>query len=169
MERFATLDFETANWNRTSVCSLGVVIVEQGVVTDKLYSLICPQPNFYSYRNTQVHGLQKADTADAPVFPEVWRKIAPRIRDMPLVAHNSVFDEGCLKAVHAFYGMAYPDYHFYCTYRLSRKLFKGLANYQLHTVSAHCGYELNDHHYALADAEACAVIMLNILKQGILY
>ena len=60
--------------------------------------------------------------------------------------------------------MNYPDYRFYCTYRLSRKLFKGLENYQLHTVSAFCGYELENHHHALADAEACGVIMRTILN-----
>lgn len=163
--RFAALDFETANWNRTSVCSVGIVIVSNGQIEDKLYSLVRPEPDFYSYRNTLVHGLTKRDTADAPAFPEVWAKIAPRLKGLPLVAHNSTFDEGCLKALHEHYGIPYPYYRFYCTYRLSRRLFKGLENYQLHTVSAHCGYELTDHHYALADAEACAAIMLRILQE----
>ena len=61
--------------------------------------------------------------------------------------------------------MDYPGYSFYCTYRLSRKLFKGLENYQLHTVSSFCGYDLKNHHHALADAEAVAVIMQSILQQ----
>lgn len=87
------------------------------------------------------------------------------VKGMPLVAHNSMFDEGCLKAVFALYEMDYPDYRFYCTYRLARKLFKGLENYQLHTVAAHCGFDLTNHHHALADAEACGVIMQEVLKQ----
>lgn len=165
MQRFAAIDFETANWYRTSICSVGVVIVNGERIEDKLYGLVRPRPDFYSYRNTQIHGLTKWDTQHAPEFPELWQKIAPRIAGLPLVAHNSVFDEGCLKAVYALYGMPYPDYRFYCTYRLSRKLFKGLENYQLHTVSAYCGYDLIDHHYALSDAEACSVIMQAILKQ----
>ena len=81
------------------------------------------------------------------------------------MAHNSVFDEGCLRAVHALYEMDYPDYRFYCTCRLARKYFKGLENYQLHTVSAFCGFDLLHHHNALADAEAAAVIMQSILAQ----
>lgn len=165
MERFATIDFETANWERTSVCSVGVVWVEKGMITDKFYSLIHPTPNYYSYRNTQVHGLTREDTDDEPAFPTVWREIAPMLKGIPLVAHNSVFDEGCLKAVHSLYEMPYPDYKFYCTYRLARKWFKGLTNYQLHTVSAHCGYHLENHHHALSDAEAATVIMQAILKQ----
>ena len=34
----------------------------------------------------------------------------------------------------------------------------GAPNHQLHTVAAACGYRLENHHNALADAEACAWI-----------
>lgn len=165
MERFAAIDFETANWQRTSVCAVGVVVINQGKLEEQFYSLIQPAPNFYSRRNTEIHGLSRLDTEDAPVFPTVWREILPLVKGIPLVAHNSVFDEGCLRAVHALYEMDYPDYRFYCTCRLARKYFKGLENYQLHTVSAFCGFDLLHHHNALADAEAAAVIMQSILAQ----
>ncbi len=165
MERFAAIDFETANWQRTSVCAVGVVVINQGKLEEQFYSLIQPAPNFYSRRNTEIHGLSRSDTEDAPVFPTVWREILPLVKGIPLVAHNSVFDEGCLRAVHALYEMDYPDYRFYCTCRLARKYFKGLDNYQLHTVSAFCGFDLLHHHNALADAEAAAVIMQSILAQ----
>lgn len=164
MEKFAAIDFETANWQRASVCSVGVVIVNKGKIENKFYSLIRPVPNFYSRKNTSIHGLTREDTDDAPVFPTVWRELSLLVKGLPLVAHNSMFDEGCLKAAHAVYEMHYPGYRFYCTYRLSRKLFKGLENYQLHTVSAYCGYPLAHHHHALADAEACAAIMCTVLQ-----
>jgi DNA polymerase-3 subunit epsilon len=38
-----------------------------------------------------------------------------------------------------------------------------LENHQLQTVAAACGYELENHHHALADAEACAWIAREIL------
>lgn len=112
MNEFAAIDFETANWQSTSVCSVGVVVVKEGNIEDKYYSLIHPAPNFYSRRNTAVHGLTREDTEEAPAFPTVWREILPMIKGLPLVAHNSVFDEGCLKAVHALYEMVYPGYPF---------------------------------------------------------
>ena len=62
MENFAAIDFETANEQRTSVCSVGVVIVRDGEFTDSFYSLIRPEPEYYSYWNTRVHGLTLADT-----------------------------------------------------------------------------------------------------------
>lgn len=164
MENFAAIDFETANRERSSVCSVGIVIVKDGKIADKIYRLIRPYPNYYSYWNTQIHGLTFNDTAQAPTFPEVWREIAPRIDGLPLVAHNSPFDEGCLKAAFQVYHMAYPEYTFYCTCRASRRTFgKQLPNHQLQTVALRCGYDLHQHHHALCDAEACAQIAITIL------
>lgn len=164
MNDFAAIDFETANHQPTSVCSIGIVIVRNGIVTDKFYSLIHPVPNYYNLINTQIHGITEADTCDAPFFPEVWSLIEPLLHGLTLVAHNSPFDERCLKASFEYYDMPYPGYKFLCTCRASRRMFgRSLPNHQLHTVASHCGYNLKDHHHALADAEACAHIALNIL------
>lgn len=164
MKDFAAIDFETANRQRSSMCSVGVVIVKDGRVVEKLYSLIYPRPGFFSYWATRIHGLTMRDVEDAPPFPEVWSQIAPKIEGLPLVAHNCSFDEGCLKAAFEIYDMAYPRYTFYCTYRASRKQLKGiLPNHQLQTVAKYCGYDLERHHHALADAEACAAIAIRLL------
>ncbi len=164
MDDFAAIDFETANGSRSSVCSVGVVIVRGREVVDRFYSLIYPEPDYFTYWTTQVHGLTIDDVEGAPLFPDVWRQIAPKIEGLPLVAHNSPFDEGCLKAAFRTYGMDYPGYRFYCTCRASRaKLGKRLPNHQLQTVAAYCGYDLTKHHHALADAEACAAIALQLL------
>ena len=162
MDNFAAIDFETANNERTSVCSVGVVIVKDGEIVDKFYSLIHPEPDYYLYWNTCVHGLTREDTANAPVFSEVWKQVEPKITGLPLVAHNKAFDEACLKAVFRTYCMDYPDYEFYCTYQASRKL-KVLRNHQLHTVAEFFGFDLKNHHHALADAEACAWIARYVL------
>ena len=179
---FIAIDFETANQHPSSVCSVGVVIVRGGRVVDTFYSLIQPEPNYYSYFCQQVHGITQGDTDDAPVFSVVWQQLEERIADVffpdkpeaddirhqiaaiPLVAHNARFDEGCLKAVFRVYQMDYPDYRFYDTLTASRRQFgHALPNHQLHTVAAACGYDLRRHHHAQADAEACAAIALYLL------
>ena len=109
MDNFAAIDFETANNERTSICSVGVVIVRNGEIADRFYSLVHPEPDYYLYWNTRIHGLTQEDTAHAPVFSEVWKQVAPKIEGLPLVAHNKAFDEGCLKAVFRTYCMDYPD------------------------------------------------------------
>jgi DNA polymerase-3 subunit epsilon len=166
MQNFAAIDFETANFHMTSVCSVGIVVVRNGVVVDKFYELIRPAPNFYNFRNTQIHGLSVSDTASADLFPAVWARANALIADLPLVAHNSPFDQGCLRAAHLHYGMSYPDYTFACTCRLARRAFPGLVNHKLHTVAAHVGFDLRNHHHALADAEACAAIAMAVWGRG---
>lgn len=165
MSSFAAIDFETANSQRSSVCSVGIVIVKDGIITERFHQLIRPRPNFYTHWTTQVHGMTAADTNQSPDFPEVWDMIASKLQGIPLVAHNSPFDEGCLKAVFETYNLTYPHYTFYCTCRLAKRMYRGLVNHQLHTVSSHCGYNLERHHHALADAEACAAIVLNMFKE----
>ena len=201
---FIAIDFETANQEPSSVCSVGVVMVRDGQIVDSFYSLIQPEPNYYNYWCQRVHGISQDDTEDAPVFSKVWQQLEERIvevyfsepteqrepssslewpsRDggrrsqqelddiryliaaLPLVAHNARFDEGCLKAVFKVYQMDYPDYRFYDTLTASRRQFgHSLPNHQLQTVAAACGYDLQNHHHALADAEACAEIALNLL------
>lgn len=162
MTDFAAIDFETANGRRCSVCSVGVVIVRGGEIVDKFYSLIKPTPNYYNYWTTQVHGLTRKDTDSAPVFPEVWEQIRNRIEGLPLVAHNRPFDESCLKAVFEEYDMEYPGYEFHCTLAASRRHLK-IRSHQLHLSAAACGYVMENHHHALADAEACAAIALKLL------
>jgi len=175
MKDFAAIDFETANGERTSVCSVGIVVVRDGQIKDSFYSLIQPEPNYYNWFCTQVHGLCREDTDQAPVFPRVWREAEKLLRlsgeeaqrlgtpFLPLVAHNKAFDESCLKAVFRCYQMDYPDYPFFCTLVASRKAFPRARNHQLQTIAQLCGYNLEHHHNALADAEACAWIAREIL------
>jgi DNA polymerase-3 subunit epsilon len=62
MKDFAAVDFETANYNHSSVCSLGVVIVREGRIVESIHRLIRPEPDWYSQGNTQIHGMTDADT-----------------------------------------------------------------------------------------------------------
>ena len=173
MKDFVAIDFETANGKPSSVCSVGVVIVQGGEIVDSFYSLIRPMPNYYAYFCQEVHGLGHCDTDEARKFPEVWVDAQKKIHEyfpymedgeVPFVAHNAHFDERCLRAVFAAYDIAYPDYEFGDTYQAARRHFGcTLPNHQLHTVSAACGYDLTNHHHALADAEACAWIARKIL------
>jgi len=165
LDTFAAIDFETANNERTSVCSVGIVVVRNGVVADSFYSLIKPEPEYYNYWCTQVHGITIDDTRNAPVFPEVWKQVEPLIEGMPLVAHNKAFDENCLKAVFRCYQMDYPDYTFLCTLQKSKRVWP-CGHHNLDIIAERCGYHLANHHHALADAEACAAIALKLFNHN---
>ncbi len=164
MKDFAAIDFETANRHLSSVCSVGIVVVRNEIIVDRFYSLIHPVPNYYAPTNIAIHGITKEDTDAEDYFPEVWSGVEKIIEGLPLVAHNSRFDEGCLKAVFKRFQLDYPNYEFYCTCTASRRHFgKSLPNHRLPTVAKRCGYNLETHHHALCDAEAAAVIAIKIL------
>ena len=56
MERFAAIDFETANGKRSSICSIGIAILEDDWVVDSIYTLVRPTPNFYTRWTTVYMG-----------------------------------------------------------------------------------------------------------------
>lgn len=161
---FAAIDFEAANSELTSACSMGIVIVRNDVIVDEFYSLLHPQPNYYDFWTTKVHGIRKKDTENAPLFPEAWGRIARKLKGLPMVAHGSLFDERVLKALHQYYHIRYPGFQFYCTHRGSEKLLPDAESHKVQSLARHFGYdyEQKKHHDALSDAEACATIAMHI-------
>ena len=69
LKDFASIDFEIANVNRSSVCSVGIAIVKDRKIVDTFYSLIKPRPNYYYWKFTEILGLNKSDTINASAFP----------------------------------------------------------------------------------------------------
>ncbi len=111
------------------------------------------------------------DTCAEREFPEVWAEAVKKVHEyflyiedgeVPFVVHNKAFDENCLKAVFRAYDIAYPDYEFECTLLKSRKIWPE-GHHNLDIIAGYCGYDLENHHHALADAEACAWIAREIL------
>ena len=161
---FAAIDFEAANAELTSACSMGIVIVRNDEIADSFYTLLRPVPNYYDFWTTKVHGIRRKDTEDAPTFAEAWSRVAHKLDGLPMVAHGSLFDERVLKALHKHYHIRYPEYKFYCTHRGSEKLLPEAESHKVHELAKLFGYnhEKSKHHNALADAEACAVVAMHI-------
>ncbi|MCP9612610.1 3'-5' exonuclease [Coprobacter tertius] len=166
MKDFAAIDFETANYNRTSICSIGIVVVRDGEIKQSIYRLVKPLPNYYIRRfSEEIHGIYYNDTCNAPDFSEVWNEIFPLVGDIPFVAHNKAFDETVLRATLEAYGIRFPEHPFYCTLQTARKKIPRAAieNYRLPTVCRYLGIDFTLHHHALADAEGCARIAMQLL------
>ncbi len=163
MTRFAAIDFETASYGRDSACAVGVVIVEQGRIVQRLYELIRPPTPEFAF--THIHGLTWNDVKNASVFDVVWTDIARELSGVEfLAAHNAPFDKGVLGACCATYGLADPDQSFVCTVRLARAQWD-IYPTRLPDVCRHLGIDLN-HHQADSDAEACARIVIAAEQDG---
>ncbi len=135
---FVAMDFETANHQPYSACSLALVMVKNSRIVDEFYTLIQPETPFF-WRNVQIHGIHQEDVRNAPKFPEVWQTIQPYFQKNRLVvAHNAAFD----------------------TKVLARRLFPEFPNHRLNTVCENLNIQLDHHHDALEDSRACAEILL---------
>lgn len=166
MDNFVAIDVETANNYRTSICSIGAVKVKGGVIVDTFYEFVCPEPNFYfRYFTERIHGISRKDTDDARNFAQVWDDVEKFRENLPLVAHNKAFDEGCIRECFRMHRMDYPEYPFYCTLQTAkRKIPRGMiGSFSLPVLADFFGIPFYNHHNALADAEACAKIAMVIL------
>lgn len=157
---FIAFDFETANAEKHSACSIALVMVQNSKIVGHYYTLIKPETDFH-WRNIQVHGIKPEDVENAPTFPEVWAEISQYFQDgRLLVAHNAAFDVNVLKGCLAYYDLEQPHFMSLCTVRSSKKLLPDFENHRLNTVAYNLGIDLENHHHALDDSIACASILL---------
>lgn len=165
MNDFVAIDVETANNEPSSICAIGAVKVRDGVIVDRRYSLVRPEPDWYAYFCTRVHGLTDDDTWDAPSFGTVWEEWQPWLDGLPLVAHNARFDAGCIRQACRVYGLEPPEQQFLCTLTAARQTIPRTlcASKSLDSLCQYFGIPLKNHHNALDDAEAAAKLAVVLL------
>ncbi len=152
LKTFTAIDFETAQGYRHSICQVGIVRVENGIITEEINLLVQPPDNYYWVKFIDIHGITPEDTANEPTFNQIWHKIEHLIKDQDVVAHNGIsFDFPVLEKTLEYYGMVAPHYNKHCTYRL--------YNDNLASLCRAYNIPLN-HHDALSDARACAELFL---------
>lgn len=149
---FTAFDFETMTSERTSSCAIGIARVVDNVIVEKFYSLIKPIPDNSENINTFVNGISMEMVQDAPTFVELWQKIENYFTGQIIVAHGLAFDLDVLRKQISYYGID----HVPC---------RGIDTYELtgHNLVDSCknlNIPFTNHHDALADATACAEIVL---------
>jgi DNA polymerase-3 subunit epsilon len=152
---FTAIDFETAQGYRWSICQVGLVRVENGIITHEIDLLVQPPDNYYWQRFTEIHGISARETINAPTFDQIWHKIAPFIENQNVIAHNGFgFDFPVLSKTLEYYEMPTPDYNKFCTYKIYKSNLANLC--QEHNIPL-------NHHDALSDARTCAELYLRSL------
>lgn len=158
---FTAIDFETATGYAHSACAVGIITVEEGIITEEYHTLIQPPDNEYWYRNVMVHGIKPVQTLYVPSFDVLFPEIKQRLSGRKIVAHNEAFDRNVLAKTMRYYGLYYDEHDFperwECTCRIYRA--KGYKPANLKACSDRNGIELN-HHEALSDARACAKLYM---------
>lgn len=160
---FVAIDFETANSLRSSACSLGIVIVENGKITDTKEWLVRPKENYFDPYNTYIHGITEEDVKNEPEFNELWPEIKNYLENNLVIAHNASFDLSVLRYVLDEYKLPYPELDYSCTRVVSKKTWGKLINYRLETVAELLEIKFQ-HHNALEDALASAKVLLKCFE-----
>ncbi|WP_344297695.1 3'-5' exonuclease [Agromyces neolithicus] len=159
---FTAIDFETANSSGASACSVGLVKVRDGRVVDRVHWYIRPPfpHDEFSQWNVRIHGITPAMVADAPGWGTRVAGLREFAGDDVLVAHNAGFDMGVIVKSSEALGLAVPDYRSLCSLQVARRTYH-LDSYRLPVAAMAAGFEGFSHHDALADAEACAAIIVH--------
>jgi DNA polymerase III subunit epsilon len=161
--RYLAIDFETANAKRTSICAFGFALFENGSLLESGVELCKPEPNYYDYWNTRIHGITFDDTCHLPDFSGQMAKFAYYQPDF-LVAHNASFDMSCLRQWCNLASLEYPNYPYVCTLITSKILHPGHPS---HTLDAMCRlYQVPlNHHEAGSDAAGCGYLFAEANKK----
>lgn len=70
-DTFTAIDFETAQGHRWSICQVGLVRVEDGIITKEIDFLVQPPDNYYWNKLIAIHGITPHDTVNEPTFDEL--------------------------------------------------------------------------------------------------
>lgn len=160
---FVAIDFETATSKYTSVCSLGICVVENGEITERKEIFIKPVPFEFNEYNIKIHGITPDAVRNKPTFDKYWDELKPYLENKIVVAHNAMFDVGVLCAVLDSFGIDYPTFDYLCTVKLSQMAYPELPKHKLNCLCDALGITFS-HHHAYDDAYACACVLMRIME-----
>lgn len=156
---FVAIDFETAISHH--ICSVGIVTVENDLITDEFQALIQPPGNQYNWHNIQVHRIKPTDTINALFFNQLYPEIKKRLLGKTVVAHNESFDRNVLKKSMADYGLDYSELNIPDRWECTLNIYRAKGFYPANLEACcHIQKIALNHHEALSDARACAKLYL---------
>lgn len=164
---FTAIDFETANSSPASACSVGLVRVRDGEVVATAGWLIRPPAGHDEFQewNVRIHGIRAHQVVDAPGWSDQLDRLCGFAGADVLVAHNAGFDLSVLRRACEATGDAAPPYRSLCSLNVARRVYD-LDSYRLPVAAAAAGFGVFPHHDALADARACAQIVIDAARRS---
>ncbi|KJS10145.1 MAG: exonuclease [Peptococcaceae bacterium BRH_c8a] len=143
---YVALDFETANHSRSSICSVGIAVVEDGNVVERGSWLVRPPDlNFHPFF-TRIHGIRAEDVMDEPDFKELWTSVLKDyLIGKTVLAHNASFDINVLRYTLDEYLIPHPQLSYQCSVIIARKTWPGLGSYKLNNLARRFGISFKHH------------------------
>ena len=159
---FVCLDFETTGFSgaKDRVTEIGAVKVLDGELAGRFTTLVNPGRPI-PWQVVNLTGITNDMVADSPMIHEVLPVFLGFLGDLPLVAHNAKFDckflERDLCALDRSIENPVAD-----TMLLARRICPGLDSYKLSSLTKYFSIPLNTAHRAWCDAEATALLYLQL-------
>ncbi|MDA3900881.1 MAG: exonuclease domain-containing protein [Spirochaetes bacterium] len=165
-QSFCALDIETTGVNpfTDKIIEIGIVkfSIDKGEV-ESYETLINPGIPV-SHQSHLIHNITEEDLTDKPAYHEVYDLIRDTIKDTYLVIQNPQFDLSFLQSENRSADLPIFTNYSFDTVILAKKVFKGLKNHKLETVSRHLNCVRNFHR-ALDDAFCCMDIFVEGVKR----
>lgn len=126
-ERFIALDTETTGIEPADriIEIAAVEVIDRRVTGAEIAHRINPEGRAITYESYQIHRIDDAAVASAPLFQEVWPQFVDFIGSDPIVIHNKAFDLGYLVPAIERAGLAPLSNNVIDSIELARELWPG--------------------------------------------
>lgn len=163
---FITIDFEIANYNLNSACSMGLVYIKGNKIVDKKHFFIQPPTLDFDPKMVGIHGITAEHVKGEKKFHEIWEEIKDVFNESStFVAHNAQFDMSVLYSCLNEYNLPFPDFTYIDSIPISTRACRGQnVRSSLKERLDFFGIPLENHHDALSDAFATAQLVLHCIK-----
>ena len=164
-QEFVAFDLETTGLSSRSdrIIEIGAVILKNGEEVDRFQTFVDPQRPL-ERKIVELTGITDEMLEGAPSIEEVLPKFLDFVGGRVLVAHNSDFDTGFIRAECQRQGLAY-NFTAADTLILSQNLLRHLNKFKLDIVSNALSLPDFNHHRAGDDAMTCGLIMTKLMEK----
>ncbi|WP_338028483.1 PolC-type DNA polymerase III [Gottschalkia acidurici] len=161
---YTVFDIETTGLSskKDRITEIGAVKIKNGEIIDTYSQLINPQVPIPE-KITKLTGITDEMVKNEPFIEDIMNDFINFIGDSVLVAHNASFDTNFIKTNCERLNIN-MDNTILDTLSLSRVLFPDLKNHKLNTISKHLNISLENHHRAVDDSNATALIFLKCIE-----
>jgi DNA polymerase III epsilon subunit-like protein len=160
---FAAIDVETANPKRSSICQVGLTIVQAGQMSSHSW-LINPLCDFSAF-NSEIHKIKSHHVVNAPTIAGIWQDLRRLIGRRPLFSHSD-FDRQAMTAAADLHGLVLPNWEWHDSIDVARETWPDLKSYKLKSLITKLGLPAGQHHDASYDAATVALIVKQAIAKG---
>jgi DNA polymerase-3 subunit epsilon/ATP-dependent DNA helicase DinG len=155
------LDLETTGLDihADTIIEIGAVKIENGIVLDSFSTLINPGIEVPA-QATQITGIHSDDLVKAPTIRQALPDLVRFAGNSTIIGQNIAFDLSFLRRHNVLQDNPSVD-----TFDLASILLPGNPRYDLNSLAQHFGIPLEQHHRALDDARATALLYWALWNQ----